>query len=41
MKINIDTREKALMVLVILAVLLVVGMLFGEILGRSLYYWMH
>lgn len=41
MKINIDTQAKGLTVLTILAVLLLLGMFFGEILGRWLYYWMH
>jgi hypothetical protein len=36
MKINIDTRDKGLTVLSILAVLMILAMFFGEMLGRPL-----
>lgn len=41
MKINIDMRDKGLTVLSVLAILMVLAMFFGEILGRSLYYCTH
>lgn len=41
MTMNRITRKKGLLILVILAMLSILVLFFAEILGRTVYYWIH